>query len=156
MVHINNLTPALSTTNKQVIEDITKQVTVGGALGNAKVIEREFDPTMIDFYTGRAMKFEKYTVEDIEPDVYVHGLDAHSGHAFTIYSKVKKGTTQTVNLQLDGEVLKIYVQEDQVNNNNQAEQHKVLQILLSEKPTHFEVYKNGSRVKREEILYSIE
>ncbi|WLD93260.1 hypothetical protein [Alkalihalobacillus sp. AL-G] len=131
--------------------------TVEGAIGDAKVIESEFDPSLIGFYTGKPMKFDQYNLDDVEAGVYVHGVKTHSDQqAFTVYSKVSKNTAQTVSLKIEEEILKIIVQVEQASSESEAEQNKVLQTLLNEKPTKFEVYRNGVLEKKEEIIYAIE
>lgn len=139
------------------MDNNSKQMIVQGAEGKPKIIEAKFDPSLIEFYTGKPMKFESYTLDDVKPGVYVTGVKTHSGkQAITVYSKIEENTTQKVRLLIDGGTLKIMVDEEKNDSASSSDQNKVLQTLITEEPTHFEVYRNRFLVKKGEIIYGIE
>jgi hypothetical protein len=127
-------------------------------LQKAKYLElkkRPFEPHLIEFYTGKPMKFEKYTLDDVSDGVYVDGLRAHSGkQVFTIYSKDETSETQNLKVKVEENTLKIFVEEEETNTNR--EKHIVYQTNTSEIPEKYEVFRNNKLEKSEEIIYGIE
>lgn len=114
--------------------------------------KRIFDPNLIGFYTGKPMEIK---LDDVLDGVYVTGVKAHSGkQVFNIYSKDKTLETQNLKVKIEDSVLKIFVEID--GNGAYKEEHMLFSTNTSEIPEKYEVFRNNTLEKSEEIFYGIE
>ena len=119
------------------------------------LIKRPFDPNLIEFYMGKPMKFEKYTLDNVSDGVYVDGVQAHTGKkVFTIYSKDESLKTKNIKVNIEDNTLKIFVIEGKIDTDR--EKHIVYQTSTSENPKKYEVYRSNKLEKSKEIIYAIE
>lgn len=119
------------------------------------LIKIPFDPNLIELYTGKPMKFEKYTLDDVSDGVYVTRVQAHSGkQILTIYSKDETAKTKNLKVIVEENTLKIFIEEEKANTHR--EKHIVYQTDTFGTPARYKVFRNDKSEKSEGISYAIE
>jgi hypothetical protein len=120
-----------------------------------ELIQRSFDPNLIEFYTGKSMKFKENIMGNVPIGVYINGIKAHSGkQIFTIYSKTEPSKKQIIRAEIKENTLKIFVADGK--SNTEYDHNLVYQTVTTEMPEKYEVFRNGKIEKSMELIYSIE
>lgn len=135
----------------------TEKAEAGNSL---QVQETSFIPEQLEHYTLIPMKFEKYTIEQVQNGVYIGGVHAHSGEQLiTIYSKVNAYNSQSIKAERDGDTLKVFVEEKLADSRENSKEHAVYTVRgvkTANKVTKYEVYRNGKLEQPIRVGFGIE
>lgn len=116
------------------------------------IVKKPFDSHLIGTYTGLPKAL--YTDKGILNGIYVTGTKNRSGNQLlTVYSKDETAATNIINIDVERNTLKIYIQDNKPNPNK--EKNIVYQIKTFKTPEKFEVICNGNLEDKRLILYKI-
>jgi hypothetical protein len=147
-------------------EEYDESLVVEGSINNAEVVEDQFKANYVWSYLGFASaneyhnKTDKFdSVNSVPTGVYLKAGADHQGKNYLqIYSKVHHNKEQKVRFVINDQVLQIHIYEKEEASfsiDSSGKQHRVFHTNLIEKPTVYEVYRNGEFEVRKEITYSV-